>query len=144
MKQEWSRKWVSSKQPRKQRKYRHNAPLHIRRKFVSASLSPELRKQVGKRSVPIRKGDEVLVAKGGLRGNRGIVERVDLKKLKIYMENIKFKRLDGREVLRALQPSNLRIIKLNLNDKKRFKKEVKVVVKPAEAKPELKLKEEAK
>ncbi|MCW1309534.1 MAG: 60S ribosomal protein L26, partial [Candidatus Nanoarchaeia archaeon] len=35
----WSKKWKSSKKPSKQRKYRYNAPLHIRRKFLSVNLS---------------------------------------------------------------------------------------------------------
>ena len=33
MKSIFSKSWVSSKQPRKQRKYRYNAPDHIKKKF---------------------------------------------------------------------------------------------------------------
>lgn len=119
MKQEWSRNWIGSVQPRKQRKYRHNAPLHVRQKFVAASLSKTLRERFGKRSMSLRKGDEVEVMRGSFRGRRGVVERVDLSKTKIYIDEIKVKKSDGSEVMRALQPSNLRIVKLNLDDKKR-------------------------
>ncbi|RLJ09293.1 MAG: 50S ribosomal protein L24 [Candidatus Aenigmatarchaeota archaeon] len=120
MRKEWSSKWIRSKQPRKQRKYRYNAPLHIRRKFVSAHLSPELRERFGKRSFPLRKGDEVKVMRGEFRGFKGVVERVNLRDLKIYIEDLKVKKADGSEVLKPLRSSNLMIVKLNLDDKKRL------------------------
>ncbi len=119
MKQEWSRRWVSSVQPRKQRKFRYNAPLHVRQGFVSANLSKSLRERFGKRSMPLRKGDEVEVMRGSFRGQRGSIDRIDLSKTKVYVDEIKVKKSDGSEVMRALQPSNLRIVKLNLDDKKR-------------------------
>ncbi len=119
MKNEWSSKWVSSKQPRKQRKYRHNAPLHIRRKFLSAHLSPVLRKRHSKRSFPVRKGDEVLVMTGSMKGRKGIIERVSVRESKVYIENIKAKKADGSEVLRPIQPSNLMITVLKVEDKMR-------------------------
>jgi len=121
MKKEWSREWVRSIQPRKQRKYRYNAPLHIRHKLVSAHLSLELRKKYGKRSIPLRKGDEVKIMRGEFKGLKGIIERVDLKKLKVYIDTLKTKKSDGSEVLRAIDPSNLMITSLNLDDKMRLK-----------------------
>jgi large subunit ribosomal protein L24 len=120
MKKEWSSKWVSSKQPRKQRKYRYNAPLHVRHKFISAHLSPELREKYGVRALPLRKGDEIEVMRGSSKGLRGTVERVDLKKCKIYVSGVKAKKIDGSEVMKALEPSNLKIVNLNLDDKKRI------------------------
>ncbi len=119
MKRKWSREWISSKQPRKQRKYRHNAPLHVRHRFVSAHLSSELRKQFKKRSLPVRKGDEVEIMKGISKGMRGSVDRVDLKRCKVYVDGVNIKKVDGSEVLKAIEPSNLKIIKLKLDDKKR-------------------------
>ena len=121
MKQAWSPSWKSSKQPRKQRKFRINAPLHARHKFVSANLSPVLRNEYGKRSMPIRKGDEVEAMRGGFKKLKGVVDRVDVKKGKIYVENIKIKKVDGSEVMKALEPSNLRITKMGLDDKMRQK-----------------------
>ena len=139
MKKEWSRKWVSSKQPRKQRKYVYNAPNHIRHKLLSAHLSKELRKQFGRRSLPLRKGDEVEVMNGTLRKTRGLVERINMKKLKVYVEGIKVKKVDGSQVSRPIQPSNLKITKLNPTDKMRVKvlerKGKKVAVEPIIAKP---------
>ncbi len=121
MKQKWSSKWVGSSQPRKQRKYRHNAPLHARHKLMSVHLSKELRSQLGKRSMPVRKGDEIKVISGSGRKTTGTVSRVDLSSLKVYAEGITMKKVDGSEVQRALEPSNLMITKLNMDDKMRRK-----------------------
>jgi len=121
MKKKWSKKWVSSKQPRKQRKYRYNAPLHIRHKLISAHLSKELRERFKKRSVPLRKGDEIMVMVGEHKGFKGNVERVDTKKYKVYIEGLTVKKVDGSEVLIPIDPSNLMITKLNLDDKMRQK-----------------------
>ena len=68
MKQKFSIHWKSSKQPRKQRKYAANAPLHLRKKFVSANLSKDLRKKQGKRNIPLRKGDIVKIMRGKFKG----------------------------------------------------------------------------
>lgn len=119
MKKAWSSRWLSSVQPRKQRKYRCNAPLHVRQRFVSVNLSPELRKRFGKRSMQVRKGDEVKVVRGSHKKKTGTVERVDLRKSKIYVDEIKAKKVDGSDVQKPLQPSNLMITKLKLDDKKR-------------------------
>ncbi len=140
MRKEWSRKWNKSKQPRKQRKYRYNAPNHVRHKLLSAHLSKELRKQFKKRSIPIRKGDEVEVMVGSFKKTRGIVERVDMKKLKVYVEGVKVKKVDGSQVSKSINPSNLKILKLNLSDKMRVRiferKGVKAQVEPIVAKKE--------
>ncbi len=119
MKKEWSSSWLSSVQPRKQRKYRHNAPLHVRRKFVSVNLSPGLRKSYGRRSMQVRKGDEIKIMRGSMKTKTGVVERVDLSRSRIYVDEIKAKKSDGSEVLMAIQPSNIMITKLKLDDKKR-------------------------
>jgi large subunit ribosomal protein L24 len=119
MKQEWSAEWKRSVQPRKQRKYRHNAPLHVRHKFLGARLSSEFTRQFGRRSLPVRKGDEVRLLRGSKKGLKGVVERVDLKKSKVYVEGINVKKVDGSEVMIALQPSNLIITKPSMDDKRR-------------------------
>jgi large subunit ribosomal protein L24 len=119
MKKKWSTSWISSIQPRKQRKFRHNAPLHARKRFVSIHLSPELRKRFSKRSIQARKGDEIKIMRGSMRGKLGTVERVDLSKSRIYIEDIKRKKVDGSEVPLGFQPSNLMITRLKLDDKRR-------------------------
>jgi len=110
-----------SKKPRKQRKFLYNAPLHLRRKIISAHLSKELREQYKRRSFPLRKGDEVKVMRGEFKGTVGKVVKVDTKKYKVYIDAAKKKRSVGAEYLVPISPSNLMIVKLNLDDKYRLK-----------------------
>jgi len=110
-----------SKKPRKQRKFLHKAPLHLRRKMISAHLSKELREQYKRRSLPLRKGDEVKVMRGEFKGSVGKVVKVDTKKYKVYVDTVKKKRSVGTEYLVPISPSNLMILKLNLDDKYRLK-----------------------
>jgi large subunit ribosomal protein L24 len=119
MRKEWSSRWNASAQPRKQRKYKHNAPLHARRKALSVNLSRPLRERFGRRSMVVRKGDEVAVMRGSLRGRSGQVERVSISREKVYIEGVKVKKVDGSEVPKPFVPSNLQITKLTLEDKRR-------------------------
>ncbi|MFH1608122.1 MAG: 50S ribosomal protein L24 [archaeon] len=123
MKKEFSTKWKASKQPRKQRKYRANAPLHIKKKFVSVNLSKELRKKHERRNIVVRKGDVVKIMKGKFKKKQGKVLIVNLKKFKVAVEGIQVKKRDGSQVNVLMQPSNLQIIELNLEDKRRMKKQ---------------------
>ncbi|MFH8080629.1 MAG: 50S ribosomal protein L24 [Candidatus Aenigmatarchaeota archaeon] len=116
----WSSKWKASKNPRKQRKYRYNAPLHVKRKFLSVHLSRELRKKYGKRAIPVRKGDEVIVLRGKYKKMTGKVSKVDIKECKVYVEGITRKKVAGTEIPVKLEPSNLMIINV-YEDKMRFK-----------------------
>jgi large subunit ribosomal protein L24 len=119
MKKKFSASWKASKQPRKQRKYLANAPIHTRKKFVSINLSKELRKKHGKRNAYARKGDRVEVKRGKYKEKKGKISKVDLKNSKIIIEGIQVKKQDGSKVNVKLQPSNLQITELNLEDKKR-------------------------
>ena len=119
MKSKFSTSWNSSTKPRKQRKYRHNAPLHLRHKFLSAHLSKELRKKYGKRALPLRKGDEVLVMRGQFKNKKAKVTSVNLKYSKVSIEGIQRTKRDGSKVNILLSPSVLQIISLNTEDKRR-------------------------
>ena len=118
---EWSAKWKSSAQPRKQRKYRAKAPLHARQKMMKSHLSKNLRKEYKKRSIGIRKGDEVIVMRGKHRKIAGKITDVDMKNLKVYVDNVKVKKVSGQEVQIGIDPSNIMITKASLDDKKRIK-----------------------
>jgi len=119
MKREFSTGWIGSKQPRKQRKYRYNAPLHLRHKMISANLSKELRKKYGKRNLPLRKDDEIKIMIGEFKNKKGKVEKIDLKKLKVGIMGIHRTKKDGSKVGVWFDPSNLQILDLNMNDKLR-------------------------
>src|SRR3989344_6562113 len=120
MKNKFSKNWKSSKQPRKQRKYLANAPLSIKRKFLSANLSKELRKKHEKRNLPVRKGDTVKIMRGKFRGKQGKITEVNTKISKIKIEGIQVKKQDGSKVDVRIIPSNIQIIELNAEDKKRL------------------------
>jgi len=120
MKQKFSKHWKASKQPRKQRKYKANAPLHVRHKMISANLNKELRKKYGKRSFPLRKGDNVKIMRGEFKKKTGKIASVDLKRLRISIEGIQKSKKDGTKMNVWFNPSNLQIKELNLDDKKRI------------------------
>ena len=119
MKNEWSSAWKGSKRPGKQRKYRANAPLHIKRKFLSVHLTKELRAKYSRRAVPIRSGDKVKVLVGSHRGHAGKIDRISIKAGKVYVTGIEVMRKDGSKVMPPINPSNLMITELNLGDKRR-------------------------
>jgi len=121
MKTKFSSSWKGSVQPRKQRKYRYNAPLHIRQKFVSTHLSKDLRKKYNKRSANLRKGDNVKVLRGQFKSKNGKVEEVDLKKTSVYVSGIEVTKKDGTKARYPIHPSNLMITELNMDDKMRQK-----------------------
>jgi len=120
MKKKFSREWIRSKQPRKQRKYIHNAPLHIKGKLMSAHLSKDLIKKYNRRNIRLRKGDKVIVLRGQFKKKTGIIERVDLKKTKVYIPGVEIIKKDGTKVFYPVHPSNLVITEINLDDKKRM------------------------
>ena len=120
MKSQFSNSWISSVQPRKQRKYRHNAPLHVKHRFLNAHLSKDLRKKHSKRSLRLRKGDEVLVMRGAFKKKKAKVTSVDHKKLRITLENIARSKKDGSKTNVYFNARALQIITLNLEDKKRL------------------------
>ena len=112
---------IKSIQPRKQRKFLYNAPLHLRRKIVAGHMSKELKQRFKIRSFPLRKGDEVEVMRGNYDKKRGKISRIDYKHYKVYVEGMTRKRTAGTEVQVPFHASNLRIINLEMGDKKRVK-----------------------
>lgn len=121
MKKKFSGTWKNSRNPRKQRKYRIEAPLHIKHKFAQSHLSKDLRKKYSKRSIGARKGDKVKIMHGQFKKHEGKIERVDLKKTRIFVSGADLTKRDGTKKLLALHPSNLMITELNLEDKMRQK-----------------------
>jgi len=108
-----------SKKPSKQRKAMFQAPLHIRRKFMTAPLSDELIEKYGVKRLPVRKGDKVRIMRGEFTGVEGKVIRVDLRKIRIYVEGVTRQRMDGTPVFVPIHPSKVMIVELDLSDPKR-------------------------
>lgn len=122
MKKDFSKHWKASSQPRKQRKYRYNAPIHIKSKFLNSHLSKELRKKYNRRSIRIITGDKAKILRGQFKGIEGKVDRVDAKHIKIYISKAEMNKKDGSKAFYPIDPSNVMITELNLNDKKRVNK----------------------
>ncbi|MEM2994712.1 MAG: 50S ribosomal protein L24 [Candidatus Bathyarchaeia archaeon] len=127
--------------PSKQRKMLFQASNHIRYKFFSAPLSPELRKAHGAKTLPVRSGDTVRVMRGDHKGVEGKVTRVDRKKYRIFVEGLTREKVDGTTTFVPIHPSKVMITRLNLDDKWRNKilkrkkeaeKKVEEVAKPSE------------
>lgn len=121
MKRKFSIDWKGSKQPRKQRKYRNNAPSHIKNKFLSAHLSKELRKKHNTRNITLKKGDKVKIVRGQFKGKTGAVDRINLKKAKVYVTGVDVIKKDGTKRSYQIDPSNLIITDFDLDDKARKK-----------------------
>lgn len=122
MKSRFTKTWKASKQPRRQRKYRYNAPIHIKRKFLSVNLSKDLRTKFGTRNVIIKKGDKVKILRGNFKSQESKVSDINLKKGIVYLDGMENTRREGSKSRIPFQPSNLQIVDLDLSDKIRKEK----------------------
>ncbi len=107
------------KNPGKQRKRLYNAPAHIRHKLMAAPLTKELAAKQGIKTLPVRKGDTVHIARGDNKGFEGKVSRVDPRIYRIYIEGLTREKVDGTNIFLPVHPSKVMIKNLNLDDKKR-------------------------
>ncbi|MFP3215159.1 MAG: 50S ribosomal protein L24 [Candidatus Micrarchaeota archaeon] len=112
---------IASSKPRKQRKFRYTAPLHVRQKFLNVHISKELAEKLGikARSIEVRRGDTVKVVSGGQKGKIGKVSKINLRKGFVYIDGIVRKTSKGKEIMIPIRPSNLYITELDLSDKYR-------------------------
>ncbi|MFH0835441.1 MAG: 50S ribosomal protein L24 [Candidatus Micrarchaeota archaeon] len=106
-------------QPRKKRKALANLPLHSRRKLVHAHLSKELRKQLKKRAVALKKGDTVRIVRGRFKKRSGKIVKVNLRRMLAFVEGVVIKKQGGREKQAPIQPSNLVITALEKREEKK-------------------------
>jgi len=79
---------------------------------MSATLSKDLRKKYGIRSLPIRKDDEVAVLRGTRKGSKGKVIQVYRKKWVIHVDKVTKNKANGAPYQLPIHPSNVAIIKL--------------------------------
>ena len=109
---------TTSTKARKQRKARANAPLHKKSRMVAAHLDAALIKEYNVRSLTVRKGDTVKVIRGAkdFKTGEAKVASVDLKNMKIIIENITVAKADGTQKQKPIDPSDVVITKLDLSD----------------------------
>lgn len=111
---------MTSSQPRKQRRSRYQAPLHLRHKFLGAMLSEDMKEKHKIKTIPVRTGDTVKIMRGDHRGKEGKVAGVDLEKMTITVDGVTVTKSDGTEVPRPINPSNVMITKLEIKDERRL------------------------
>ncbi|HLC32802.1 MAG TPA: 50S ribosomal protein L24 [Candidatus Nanoarchaeia archaeon] len=116
----WSSDWKASKKPSKQRKYVHNAPLHVRNSLPTSHLSKELKLSLKRRSLRVRKGDKVKVLRGQFKGRTGSVERVNPKEMKVFITGVDLVKKEGQKALYPIHPSKLLIQTIDTSDKRRL------------------------
>ena len=119
---------MSSKQPRKQRLARFTAPYHRRHREMSSPIDKGLRERqlsrgfVYPRSMPVKKGDRVMIVRGeGKSKSATAVSLVDRKARKVYVEGFTYFKSDGTELQRPIDASNLVIINPDWSDIRRRK-----------------------
>lgn len=109
---------TTSTKARKQRRARAQAPLHKKKRMVSAHLDSPLIKEYNVRSLPVRKGDTVKIIRGAkdFKAMEAKVASVDLKECKIIVENVTIPKADGTQKPKPVDPSDVLITKLDLSD----------------------------
>ena len=116
----------SSKSPRKQRRQVRNAPMHERKKYLKCRLDEFLQEEYGLRSLVIKKGDLVRIMRGQFRDTESKVTGVSYKKGVVYLDNTTITKADGKEAAVPIHPSNLMLVKLELDDERKTLIESKV------------------
>lgn len=114
-------------------KFRANAPNHIKKTFMGATLDKALREKYGRRNIEVRKGDEVKIMRGKFKRKQGKVGIVDVNRTRIQVEGIQRTTAGGKKLETWFHPSNVKIIILNTEDRKRLKSIKKIVEKEIKA-----------
>ncbi|MCK4996987.1 50S ribosomal protein L24 [Candidatus Pacearchaeota archaeon] len=122
MKAKFNKSWNSSKQPRKQVKFRANAPNHIKRTLMGSTLDKKLREKYGRRSIEVKKGDEVKIMRGKFKGKQGKVGSVDIKNTRLTVDGVQRTKKGGEKLITWFNPSKVKIIVLDEKDSKRLNK----------------------
>ncbi|MBN1784732.1 MAG: 50S ribosomal protein L24 [Candidatus Bathyarchaeota archaeon] len=112
---------MKTTKPTKQRKRLYQASVSERYRRFSAPLSSKLKESHGTNSVPIRKGDTVMIMRGDRRNTEGKVTQIDTQKYRIFVEGANREKVDGTSIPVPIHPSKVMITRLNLDDKWRKK-----------------------
>src|ERR687889_2240731 len=96
-----------------------HVPKHVRDAMICSSLADNLREQYTRKSVRVKKGDNVRVMRGEYSGIEGKIEKVNTQRGTLAIEGIQREKVRGGNVKVHIHASNVKIIGLNLDDKKR-------------------------
>ena len=96
-----------------------HTPKHVRDAMIHSTLADNLREEYERRSVRVIKGDNVRVMRGEYNGIEGKIEKVNTQRGTLAIEGIQREKVRGGNVKVQIHASNVKIIGLNLDDKKR-------------------------
>ena len=94
----------------------------IKNPIVCSHLSEDLKKQYGKRSTSVIKGDTVKIIRGEYKGVEGKVEKINTGKGKLSIEGVQREKIKGGQVKVQIHASNVQISSLKLDDNYRKNK----------------------
>jgi large subunit ribosomal protein L24 len=109
----------SPKSPRKQRRQVQQSSMHTRKNHLNCRLDEFLQEEYGLRSLHVKKGDLVKIMRGQFRDTEGKVIRVDHKNMRVHLESATITKSDGKEVNTPIHPSNLMLVKLELDNERK-------------------------
>jgi len=104
---------------RKARRAHFQAPSHVRRILMSASLNKELRSKYNVRALPVRKDDEVRITRGAFKGKEGKVTACYRLKWVIHVDKVQREKANGATVAIGIHPSNVELTKLKLTNNRK-------------------------
>lgn len=123
-------KKTSPRSPRKQRRQVEQSPMHAHRTLLKCRLDEFLQEEYGFRSLPVKKGDLVKIMRGQFRDTEGKVIKVDHKNVRIHLDSATITKSDGKEANAPVHPSNLMLVKLELDDERKKLIESKMMKTP--------------
>jgi len=112
---------MKTTKPGKQRKRLYQATPNERYRRFSAPLSSKLKDSHGTNSVPVIKGDTVMIMRGDRKGSEGKVTQINRAKYLLYVNGATREKVDGTQIPVPIHPSKVMITRLNLDDKWRKK-----------------------
>ena len=101
--------------------------MHERKSLLKCQLDEFLQEEYGLRSLVVKKGDLVKVMRGQFRDTEGKVTSVNYKKVRVFLESATITKADGKEAPLPIHPSNLMLVKLELDDERKSLIEGKVI-----------------
>jgi large subunit ribosomal protein L24 len=108
-----------TKSPGKQRRRVRNALLHEKKRLLRCRLDEFLQEEYGLRSLVIKKGDLAKIMRGQFRDTEGKVTAVNYRKGLVYLDNATLTKADGKEASVPIHPSNLMLVKLEIDEERK-------------------------
>ena len=100
----------------------YRATYQTRSKQLGSTLSKDLHKKYGKKSVRVIEGDNVKIVRGEFKGVDGKISKVSMQKSGVSIEGIKKEKTKGEKFDIYIHTSNLIVTSLNTGDKWRMAK----------------------